>query len=447
MYDLVLFVEDQLRDKIVRLRVDADRRVDALIEWYVAHYGLPRRYFDLKPIKYRLLRAADRRELHRHKTLRDAGIAEGELLQLVSRKGNVVWRTAEALLDEIEQEVKDLLVEEVWDRATQKLAKIEATQTCGHRVQQVRRWVDEVGGPAKLLNTAEKLAEALALYRAASTWAKHALTVVTIMGSSILFVGALLLGNATVPPDNGPTATQPPEPATVTATPTQTATPTATPTATATPTPTPTSTPTVTPKHTPTSTPTPTVTLTRTPPCVRKQPYGWVSYVVQRGNTLYSLARRTGTTVAQIQRVNCLPDTRIRTGEWLWLPPIPEPEPPTRPPPPADLIVGELSGPQVSCSKAAGGCVTRVSFSIMNAGAGNAGGFNIRIAADPSQSVVINQPATGLAPGERQRFAITTPPGGNCYDPDCTVCVTVDSDNDVIESNEQNNDLCATSIG
>ena len=382
--------------------------------------------------------------------MRDAGIAEGELLQLVSRKGNVVWRTAEALLDEIEQEVKDLLVEEVWDRATQKLAKIEATQTCGHRVQQVRRWVDEVGGPAKLLNTAEKLAEALALYRAASTWAKHALAIVTIGGSSILFVGALLLSNVTVPPDNGPTATQPPEPTTETATPTQTATPTATPTATATPTPTPTSTPAVTPTHTPTSTPSPTVTLTRTPECIRYRPYGWVSYVVQRGNTLYSLARRSGTTVAQIQRVNCLPDTRIRTGEWLWLPPIPEPEPPTwtpSPPPLADLIVGELSGPQVSCSETAGGCVTRVSFSIMNAGAGNAGGFNIRIVADPSQSVVINQPATGLAPGERQRFAITTPPGPNCYDKDCTVCVTVDSDNDVSESNEQNNDLCATSIG
>ena len=162
MHKLVIFIHDQLRGEIVRLHVDADTRVDALIEWYVAHCDLPHRYFDLKPLKYRLLRAVDRRELARQKMLRHAGIAEGELLQLVShkRRGGVVWRAAEALLDEIEQQVKDLIVEEVWDRATGKLAQIEATETCGHRVQQVRRWVDEVGGPAKLLDIGGKLVEA-----------------------------------------------------------------------------------------------------------------------------------------------------------------------------------------------------------------------------------------------------------------------------------------------
>lgn len=118
MHDLVVFVEDRLRDKIVRLHVDADRRVDALIEWYVAHFGLPRRYFDLTTIKYRLVRALDKRFLPGKETLRRAGIADGELLQLVSRKGRQVWRTTEAVLDEIEQEVRGHIVEETWDGVT-----------------------------------------------------------------------------------------------------------------------------------------------------------------------------------------------------------------------------------------------------------------------------------------------------------------------------------------
>ena len=101
MDDLVVIVENQLRGKNVRLSTDADRRVDELIEWYVAHFGLPRRYFDLKPIKYRLVRALDKRRLPGRQTLRKAGVVDGELLQLVSRQGRLVWRTTDAVLDEI----------------------------------------------------------------------------------------------------------------------------------------------------------------------------------------------------------------------------------------------------------------------------------------------------------------------------------------------------------
>ena len=131
MYNVVIFIEDQLRGKIVRLQVDLDRRVEALIEWYVAHFGLPRRYFDQVQIEYRLLRAVDKRALAGKKTLREAGIAKGELLQLHSRKGRLVWRTVEAMLDEIEGEIKGRIVDEPWDRVTEKLAQIEATETGG----------------------------------------------------------------------------------------------------------------------------------------------------------------------------------------------------------------------------------------------------------------------------------------------------------------------------
>jgi hypothetical protein len=430
----------------------------------VAHFGLPRRYFDLCPIDYRLVRAANKRPLAGQETLRDAGINEGELLQFDSREGRRVWRTSQALLDTIEQELRDRLVDEAWDRATEQLAIIESTQTGGQRVQQVRRLMDEVGGPSKLIDIGDKFTEALGLYRAASTWAKHALSVLTISAWGTLAVGAFLVYNVLPEPGCEPAPVDPPEQTTTTFALEETATPTAgaTPTAEATPTatltqtttetatPMPTATPTQESSATPTATVAQPITYTPIPPCIRVRPDGWVAYIVKRGDTLFSLSRSSGAAVAEIQRVNCLRGSTIRTSERLWLPAIPEREPTTPTPPPhlpADLTVEAIRGLQVSCPDGKGSCVTQVSFSIVNAGQGNAGGFYIRIVSDPEQSVSASQLATGLAPGQVKGFTITTPPGRNCYDPDCTVCVIVDSDNDVTESNEGNNRLCSTSIG
>ena len=53
----------------------------------------------------------------------------------------------------------------------------------------------------------------------------------------------------------------------------------------------------------------------------------------------------------------------------------------------------------------------------------------------------------GLAAGETMYLYESLPSDGNCYDPDCTVCVTVDSGGHVVESNEENNELCETWIG
>lgn len=94
-------------------------------------------------------------------------------------------------------------------------------------------------------------------------------------------------------------------------TPTQpTATPTATQTATPTST-TPTATPTGTP---PTSTPTPTPTATL-------QPGQTVIYVVRSGDTLYSIARRFGTTVQAIAQLNNISNpSRIFAGQQLLIP-------------------------------------------------------------------------------------------------------------------------------
>ena len=186
MYNVVIFIEDRLRDQLVRLQVDVDRRVDALIEWYVARFGLPRRYFDPLDfeIEYELLRAVDKRALSGKQTLREAGIAAGDLLQLRSREGRKVWRTVESMLDEIEEEIKGRIIDETWDRVTEKLAQIEATETGSQRVQQVRQLVDKAGGPAKLIDIGDKLGEALDVYRAAGTWAKRGLAAMSLGGAA-----------------------------------------------------------------------------------------------------------------------------------------------------------------------------------------------------------------------------------------------------------------------
>lgn len=94
----------------------------------------------------------------------------------------------------------------------------------------------------------------------------------------------------------------------------------------------------------PTSPPAPTKT-----PC--GPPAGWVAYTVRVGDTLYSLAKRTNTTVPQIQRANCLNSTVILSGQPLYLPFSPPTPtiaatavPPTKPPAPPPTGPGTRAG-------------------------------------------------------------------------------------------------------
>ena len=52
--------------------------------------------------------------------------------------------------------------------------------------------------------------------------------------------------------------------------------------------------------------------------CAR--PDGWVDYIIRSGDTLYSLALRTGTDANTLRRVNCLPSITIYAGRTLWVP-------------------------------------------------------------------------------------------------------------------------------
>ena len=115
----------------------------------------------------------------------------------------------------------------------------------------------------------------------------------------------------------------------------------------------------------------------------------------------------------------------------------------------ADLVVQSFDDIDVNCGGVGPtvSCTTTVTFTIANIGVGDAGPFKILVRADPGlaqQSTVV---VSGLTAGGTTSLVVPLPPGGNCYDPDCDVCITLDSDNEVTESNEENNDYCELTIG
>lgn len=77
----------------------------------------------------------------------------------------------------------------------------------------------------------------------------------------------------------------------------------------------------------------PTPTPVPVHPKVCFPPSGWKPYVVQPGDTLYSLAARFRTTVQAIMQANCLNRYYLYAGEVLYLPPLPTPTPTRRPTP------------------------------------------------------------------------------------------------------------------
>jgi LysM repeat protein len=52
--------------------------------------------------------------------------------------------------------------------------------------------------------------------------------------------------------------------------------------------------------------------------CIKK--FYWSDYLVQPGDTLYSLANATGSSVEELMLANCLPDNRIYYGQILYVP-------------------------------------------------------------------------------------------------------------------------------
>jgi len=78
------------------------------------------------------------------------------------------------------------------------------------------------------------------------------------------------------------------------------------------------------PGATPTDMLTPTPTSIDSPIwilCVKR--FYWPTYLVQQGDTLFSLASIAGSTVGELMSANCLPNDRIYTGQFLYVPHLP----------------------------------------------------------------------------------------------------------------------------
>jgi LysM repeat protein len=120
------------------------------------------------------------------------------------------------------------------------------------------------------------------------------------------------------PAEAAPTATATRLPATATLPPSLTATLAPSRTATSL---LPTDTATVAPSPSPTTVPaSPTPQPTE---CQVSPPLGWTTYVVERGDTLYQLSLRFGTSQAELQRVNCLANpSDIEVGQRLYAPAV-----------------------------------------------------------------------------------------------------------------------------
>ncbi|MGB2783195.1 MAG: CARDB domain-containing protein [Atribacterota bacterium] len=119
------------------------------------------------------------------------------------------------------------------------------------------------------------------------------------------------------------------------------------------------------------------------------------------------------------------------------------------PTPKANLTVLSLDPPDVNCGIVGASvlCTTTVTFTVANIGTVDAGPFKVLVRADPGLAQQGTLNVSGLAAGATTTLTIPLPPGGNCFNPDCTICITVDSDNEVIESNEGDNYSCETTIG
>ena len=116
-------------------------------------------------------------------------------------------------------------------------------------------------------------------------------------------------------------------------------------------------------------------------------PSNWPIYTVQAGDTLYSLATRSGIVVPEVVFANCMTSTSIRAGMRLWLPSSPAPPAgtagaptpePSQPAGTACLISGPAAGSEVSGAVTFTGSASTEDFffyKLEASGPGTAGGW------------------------------------------------------------------------
>lgn len=110
-----------------------------------------------------------------------------------------------------------------------------------------------------------------------------------------------------------------------------------------------------------------------------------------------------------------------------------------------DLVVRKLEDPEIVYSQS--GYEMNMTFTVANVGESPAGAFDVVVTAETGEELQTVR-VDGLAPGEAKTVTKTMSlPSGNCFNPDCTICIILDSGQDVGESNEGNNRECTVIVG
>ncbi|RIK39153.1 MAG: hypothetical protein DCC57_20390 [Chloroflexi bacterium] len=115
---------------------------------------------------------------------------------------------------------------------------------------------------------------------------------------------------------------------------------------------------------------------------------------------------------------------------------------PTEVPGMADLVTS-VDSFDVSCDS--DGCYTYIYFTVSNYGDASSSSFTVGVYADEEPDGYVG--VEGLAVGESISLSATLGPGGNCYNPDCSVSVWADIYGEVPEYDEENNGSEGFNIG
>lgn len=106
-------------------------------------------------------------------------------------------------------------------------------------------------------------------------------------------------------------------------------------------------------------------------------------------------------------------------------------------------LVTNVDSFDVSCDS--DGCYTYIYFTVSNYGDAGSSSFTVGVYANEEPDGYVG--VEGLSPGESISLSATLGPGGNCYNPDCSVSVWADIYGEVPEYDEENNGSEGFNIG
>jgi hypothetical protein len=86
-----------------------------------------------------------------------------------------------------------------------------------------------------------------------------------------------------------------------------------------------------------------------------------------------------------------------------------------------------------------GSCTITIRYTVGNVGRVASPGFDVLLQADPGLGDTRTISTGPVFPGKPKTLSTNVGPDGNCFDPDCSVRVTVDPKNSVLETSDQNN--------